>query len=657
MKNASDAYNSLSFKKSLAILDAERHNFLQLFTDLEAGSIECDFELAIGTIIQAIQEKLLMCRFSYMDLLHILNNSIVFLDSHHLHSTEWEEVRLDLMYHIIYFHEKINSSEAAIDAFDHYNESNIMTFRKESPATQRLLRRMSDLCSGLGRYNDSNYYYAFIFECGSRTCSNKYLGRHFRRFDEYEKAAYYLSLSLVEEEDSFTKLVLLFQLRSVYIGLGQNSAAESVLENITLMVPNIITLPHYELFQNMETIDAMISVLRDLGKSDTADLLEGCAIDVIFNMGAEVNVDILYPNKSLIIVEALYKKGEYQKAVELGTFAIERSRERNQSTSNLIGVVAMAKWSYGNYSAALDDMEVVLRESFYGDHQFKLCFYLIPRLKYVTPCFIRPVYDVMFIVSKLTLYIIFVQPINVTNYYDYDFTSDNSRPIATSFSPELAQQSQSKEVIAPTSGAYMHILFKYEEKLIVKSFTQFAQQMCSDTKMFMTKIPGIIQHPLLGFFINVLSIIVRLDIALFCVFVVVGSSTFFIFAALVCLLILIAVCCRLCCPYNIKCCCNCLLHAKKFFLSMYCTFLLLDDFWQYHNIVLVAITSLDIMNNIVEYFFNCLHLIFFHSIYFVGLHFMFMETAVQSVSMRKCFLVFTCLVTIIVLCCSVFSFC
>lgn len=355
LRNASDAYNSLSFKKSLAILDAERHNFLQLFADLEMGIIECDFELAIETIVQAIKGALLMCRFSYKDLLHLVNTSVVFLDSHHLHSTKWEEIRLDLMYYIVIFHEKINSSEAALGAFDYYKENNVMTFSKGSPATERLLLKVSDLYSAQGRYNDSNYYYAYCFECDSKICSNKYLGRHFKRFDDFEKAAHYLRLSLVEEEDPFTKLVLLFQLRPVYLNLGQISAAEDVLENITLMVPKIITLTHYELFLNIETINEMIYILRDLGKSEAADLLEGCAIDVIFNMGVEVNVEVLYPNKSLIIVETLYWKGEYQKAVELGMFAIERSRERNQSASNLIAIVAMAKWSYGNYSAGLDD--------------------------------------------------------------------------------------------------------------------------------------------------------------------------------------------------------------------------------------------------------------------------------------------------------------
>lgn len=271
LSNASDAYNNQSFKKSLAILDRERHNFLQLLSDLETGAIKCDLKFAIDTITKAVQVRLLICRFPYKDMLHTFQHVMAHLEkelNNNLNSSEWKDTSLKLVYHIIDFQNKINSSQAAIDVFNKYKH---LATDTGDPITLRIMSMVSEIFSNLGRHNDSILYHtqviATLFKpkpscyggkcyyrlpCEGSECSYGFLGGYLRLTGEHDRAAYYLNLSIaVENHSSYERLTMLFQLHSVYIHLGQENDASNILEKILPILPDIIAMPDYELFQNM----------------------------------------------------------------------------------------------------------------------------------------------------------------------------------------------------------------------------------------------------------------------------------------------------------------------------------------------------------------------------------------------------------------------
>lgn len=308
LKNASDNYSSQSFKKSLATLDKERHNFLRLFKDLESGSIRCDLKLMVTSLVSAIDSKLLMCRFSYIDMLHIIENSITHLkskvDDGQLFSTsaDWKESYLTLIYHLINFHQNINSSEYAIEIYDQFKESVESTINDISPAAIRVLSRVSELYLEFERHDLSAYYYILVIqahmgdvilkECGDSLsqCTIITFANYFRHVGEYEKAADYYNLSLtVENHTTFIRIQGMFNLLYVYDKLNRQEKADEMLEAIVPMLPEISELPHNELFQNIPELEIWIAHLLTHGKTEASDLLVGIAIGVVFNMGAEVD--------------------------------------------------------------------------------------------------------------------------------------------------------------------------------------------------------------------------------------------------------------------------------------------------------------------------------------------------------------------------------
>lgn len=57
--SASDIYSTSAVKHALAIMDKERHNFMQLFDDIKGFDIHCNLHLAIASISSALDTGML----------------------------------------------------------------------------------------------------------------------------------------------------------------------------------------------------------------------------------------------------------------------------------------------------------------------------------------------------------------------------------------------------------------------------------------------------------------------------------------------------------------------------------------------------------------------------------------------------------------------
>lgn len=290
-------------------------------------------------------------------------------------------------------------------------------------------------------------------------------------------------------------------LHTAYYQLSQTDNAAAILEDIVSWIPEVTELPHHELFKQMENINSLISLLRQNCRTNEADMLGKCAISVIFIVGAEEHD----PSKAYLLVSILYQNGNCTEAVKLGTHTLQQALKSNQTFIQLLVVVGLAKFYCGNYSEALDDFEKALTYmiSNYStnllDEYWICCFYLIPRFKYIYPCF----------VSKIISY--YVSRINWMVYLTYTlpFKCFNTRNIM--IDQQLVLSSTKEMVVSNSNNPITLISNPFD---MYNKVSVIASQKWLDIICYMT-----LKHPVLSFLLNVLSVFVRLHITLYIFYV------------------------------------------------------------------------------------------------------------------------------------------
>ena len=164
LSEAYKAYNSQNFKTSLATLDKERHNFLQLFKYLEDGRVS-NLKFTANIILDTIKGKFLICKFSYKDLLQVLKSLMAYLKN------RMDKLYLHSFYYAIYYQGKMNSSKAAIKFFEDNNGRDFLaaTYMRGSFMWIRTLVMVSEFCSILGQHENATYYYGYAVSAQIKT--------------------------------------------------------------------------------------------------------------------------------------------------------------------------------------------------------------------------------------------------------------------------------------------------------------------------------------------------------------------------------------------------------------------------------------------------------------------------------------------------------
>lgn len=421
LSNTSAAYGNPSFEKSLAVLDKEWHNFLRVFEDLKTRKIiECPLRsFAVTAVSVAVDCGLLMCRFSRIDLLQLINDAIAYFNVETITlsslCTETVDAFLKLLYHEINFQEMVNSSEIALDVFENHTAKIKAMDIENSNITLyvRVLKLVSQHYSDLGKHDDAKHYFSLVIkysrkkllECNSSACSYRDIGLYHENAEEYKQAAHFLKKSLEVEIENYTLLKSLhtmYILHQVYIKIDHTVDANIVFENITSLLPEVSKLPSISIFQNIGQINDIILLLHQNNEVKAADILKFHVIRAIKDISPESNLGMLDPAKLHDTVLFLYMDKNYSEAIEIGAYAFKNkpqnlTTEFNVSSIRLLFIVAKSKILCGNFSDGWDDLEDVLesiiRLSYYNKtskEYWYSCFILIPRLSYVNTCFWSP---------------------------------------------------------------------------------------------------------------------------------------------------------------------------------------------------------------------------------------------------------------------------
>ena len=396
------------YRDSLAILDRERHNFLLLFNDIKSNKTECDPITVLVAVTDAIKTGLLSTRFSHGDLLPVIESVVSYLDDLDMLQTNstLSNLYLLLMYHLIDFQDEVNSTEYAMEIFYHHKLKIEAIKTDKSVCYPKILIKVSDLCTVLGQHNQSVEFHKIAMQYlhTNDYCSYYDLGNYHMLDDEYEKAIHFLTLSLETESPLLIQKMSTFvRLYVSYHKTYKYHQKRLVLQEIELLIPDVVKLPHYELFHSMDMLNDVLSLLHINEDSiEARNMLIECVVNIIM-MAAEddIRVNLNYP---AFIVSTLHENGNYIAAARLGTYVLNSIMQspnfkHDNLSLSLLAVTGAAKMFAGNFSQGYDDMEKVMEiiiespdlyNQMYNEY-WHSCVYLIPKAKYAHVCFGIPI--------------------------------------------------------------------------------------------------------------------------------------------------------------------------------------------------------------------------------------------------------------------------
>ena len=358
----------------------------------------------------------------------------------------------------------------------------------------------------------------------STKCSYYELGKVLYRMSKIEEAADLFEKSHKHEQlTGLKKLFLLYHMIKVYKHLNEPTKVEVYCQELHEVVQQEISSPS-QLFVLSPILQIVITYLRDNGKADLAAALEGRLLEAIMEVGARPRF-LSTPKLTLEVINYYYNGRDYNKTHLLSLFLLnslqylkEQHGEVEEIKLKTEVLIAKAKFHSGNYSQGMDDMETILgsilenqTEKQYEKELSDACLYLIPRLKYITTCY--PV--VTSIVVKLPAYMVFGIPLNPNLNLFCKQKVEDTRPVPKSLFPELAWHSHSTDLTVTQEYPVQQllvdipsiILFK-QIKPAISSLHNWYFHMTSDCFCF------ILKFPILCFILNVLSVLVRLYLAL-----------------------------------------------------------------------------------------------------------------------------------------------
>ena len=466
LSSASSLYRRHHYRDTLAFLDRERHNLQTLFDDINNHNIHCDAQVMFAAVSDAIDSGLLKTRFSLSNLLVVTENIISYFDTRLQFNSSNERCYLLLLYHLIDLHDKVNSAVSAMDTFEQYRPKIEMLVG--NVYYRNILIQIGNLCTKLGRHNESIVFYRKAMHLGKKTCVEEHcsyfdIGVYLMLDGDYKQASHFFELFLETDDPSpHLKMRTLLKLHTISERTFNFHQKEETLGEIIKLLPEVTTLPPHELFYNLKELNTILSLLRDKDYKETNMLMEFIVRIIVMAADSKMLMNSDYP---ALTVSTLHWKLKYTEAAQLGTYVLQSYTQtpnfkHNQFSLKLLAVTGRAKLYSGNYSQGFDAMEEVVEmviesPKFYNNsfsEYWLCCLYLIPRVKYVNVCFGSPTLDLV----KYAVYLTFVLPLDVfptdneNKYMHQDITkviSSSSREVAVTHESALSITSKNDTLL------------------------------------------------------------------------------------------------------------------------------------------------------------------------------------------------------------------
>lgn len=208
------------------------------------------------TIVNSIGNGLLVSRFSYRFLLHLVESMISYFNETSvpdelLQASERQTLYLNFYQHLLLFHERMHAPKKAAEVFSKYKArfEKFKTFNKFNVSTYaEVLSIVSRIYMKLENHDEFKHYHPILINvsrkaietCKINACSYFDIGHYYEQAGEYSATIQYLNLALeTENYTSIMKLSVLRKLHVAYIMAGSSLEADAVLNQMESLVPDI----------------------------------------------------------------------------------------------------------------------------------------------------------------------------------------------------------------------------------------------------------------------------------------------------------------------------------------------------------------------------------------------------------------------------------
>jgi len=382
---------AITYVKSLATLDTERHNIQLLLKETEKPvPTNCRVFLGvIATMSNAYEAQFLQCRFSAEELYGHVQNVVTFLDKNvetiPRRFPRWTNESVFNLYvnyvtELGELEEQMHGTTAAMRIFvDREHKIERMKFwtATTTGSYTKFFLKLADYHASFDQHDYQNEchrkiagrFTRFVSECKPGQCRYDDIGYALYSIGMYERSARLFELSLQSDvHNVISKAITMIKFHYSCKNLvpPKTEKAEVLLNNTFALFPSIRNLPGSFLFQNNKLLQQIIDFYRENGKSEEATILQERLLEVVREIGGRPSVATTV-QKSQDVVEYLYQGGNYTKAADIAAFALDSLKHLDQDQQNnahqmklnLRLLLGEAKFFSGNFSEGLDYIESV----------------------------------------------------------------------------------------------------------------------------------------------------------------------------------------------------------------------------------------------------------------------------------------------------------
>ena len=525
-------FEGYEFRKALHSLDVERHNvqYLMNITGDKSNENFIHTNVALRTLLTALNMRLLQCRFTNEELLkpvrsiiHILEFRLtqVCLDNpsaiqnFYLFTTYVAELSV-LVRDWKGTHAAVKEMDSHTSLIDHISAKH--RGNEVDTAYTGFYELLSQLNSNIGDKNAVKECSTKLLQkvnqlefCTPQTCEYKHIGEAYYSLQDYEKSAHNIQLAL-ESNDEYEPIdegEMIVILCLSYKKLDKWKEKEEAVLRLVELVPTILNSPHGRLFTYSVEVSDIINVLRDGKFEENATRIEQKQLKVLRDVGKRA--DYYTVIQVYNFAYSLCDHGNYTECIDMAEFALYSFNHFEKHEQEIfVGeklklelLIGKAKYYTSGSIEVFENITVLLvkldKVDEYKGEFMEACGYL-PLWHRQADCF--EIINKISTIGGFAIYGLFAIPLAI----DMDETeSEESDYIPNYLHQKLSWQSDSKEVVLVQNSIEVF----FNTPVPTDAFVHTGQYVLECIVKYFKEI---IKYKVLRILINIVSIIIRLYI-------------------------------------------------------------------------------------------------------------------------------------------------
>ena len=543
-------YFEEDYKKSLHSLYMERHNYQSLLDCLRKKEHKLvPFIRMMIAISQALlNSRLLNFYFSESDIIHPLQSALDYIDTSELLLTFFRTQRIKemsydtfrhiyvtLVYEVARIEKNLLGIEKARVAYEQRKHliQFVMSSANGRVNDHTMIRLLAKLNDELEYREEAKEYHISsllhlvdddsIFKCHVhlkrgemvRDCSYRSIGMAYHSLGDYKQSAVFFELSYETEKNAgMEKVLLVYDMIRVYTSLERVNKVKIYAQELGELIGDDL-VSTLEVYNSRSKLLVIIRNLKMINQQAVASILENKLVEIITDIEGEAR-SCFQAEGTLQMMEYYYQLRNKSMVIQLGQALLSNWKlctglqaNIDQSVETRARILTgKAKFNSGYFSQGMDELENLITsmslETFNQNEISDICWYLIPRRRYVMTCY-PWVLSIPAEIVKVVLYLIFVIPLDP--YSSVSPVYSSPLPSKSTY-PEINMFTSSKDVgtlkLSEVGFLQVHSAFSSKAKGFFNENITWAWSVASDLTRFF------FQFTLVRFVVNTLSVLIRI---------------------------------------------------------------------------------------------------------------------------------------------------